>query len=83
METQPVVTFYTRPGCHLCEEALQVLEVARRHAGFVLEVVDIDQHAALRETYNEEVPVIAINGRKSFKYRVNEEEFLKKLRAAT
>jgi glutaredoxin len=75
------VTLYTRAGCHLCEEAKKVLESARRHAAFDLEALDIDGDPELRRLYNEEVPVIAIDGVKAFKYRLTEDEFLKKLKA--
>jgi len=77
----PAVTLYTRRNCHLCEEAHGVLRQARRRAEFELEVVDIDTEAELRRLYDREVPVIAINGRKAFKYRLTIEEFLKKLEA--
>ena len=53
----------------------------RGRAVFELYEVDIDTDAGLRNTYNDEVPVIAINGRKAFKYRVSERELLKKLAA--
>jgi glutaredoxin len=75
------VTLYTRLGCHLCDEAKQVLERARTRAAFALEALDIDQDPELRKLYNEEVPVIAIDGVKAFKYRVTESEFLRKLQA--
>jgi glutaredoxin len=75
----PSVTLYTRAGCHLCEEAKQVLAAARRRAEFAYEERDIDADAELRRLYNDEVPVIAIDGRKAFKYRVDMNEFLKKL----
>ncbi len=75
----PKVTLYTRAGCCLCEEAKQVLTAARSQATFELEEVDIDRHPEWLARYNEEVPVIAINGRKAFKYRVRQEEFLRRL----
>lgn len=75
------VTLYTRQGCCLCDDAKRVLESARLHARFELDVVDIDGDADLRLAYNDEVPVIAINGSKAFKYRVTEQELLKKLAA--
>ncbi len=75
------VTLYTRHGCCLCDEARQVLEGARRRAAFELEEIDIDTDPELQRLYNDEVPVIAIGGRKAFKYRLTEAEFLKKLRA--
>lgn len=75
------VTLYTRKGCCLCDEAKAVLMAARGRAGFDYEECDIDGDEALRQRYNDEVPVIAINGVKAFKYRVNMNEFLKKLAA--
>ncbi len=81
MPEQPKVTLYTRASCCLCDEAKRVLESARRRVRFELEEVDIDSNTELRRIYNEEVPVIAINGAKAFKYRVTEPELLKKLAA--
>jgi glutaredoxin len=78
---KPRVTFYTRAGCHLCDDAKRVVEAARARADFDFEVVDIDADAELRRLYTDEVPVIAINGVKAFKYRVEAKELLKKLEA--
>jgi glutaredoxin len=75
------VTLYTRAGCHLCDEAKKVLEAARSRAEFTLEVLDIDADPELRRLYDVEVPAIAIDGVKAFKYRLTEAELLKKLRA--
>jgi glutaredoxin len=75
------VTLYTRAGCCLCEEAKQVLATARAHASFEIEEIDIDRHPEWLPLYNEEVPVISIDGRKAFKYKVGMEEFLKRLGA--
>ena len=78
---KPKVTLFTRAGCCLCDEAKQVLLAARRRAEFDYEEVDIDSDAELARRYNDEVPVIAINGTKAFKYRVEMMEFLKRLAA--
>ena len=75
------VTLYTRAGCHLCGDAKQVIESVRRGAAFEYEELDIDSDPRLRQLYNEEVPVIAIDGKKAFKYRVTADELLKKLAA--
>jgi glutaredoxin len=75
----PLVTLYTRAGCHLCDEAKQVLTAARKQAEFRYEELDIDADPELLRLYNEEVPVIAIDGRKAFKYRVDMNEFLKRM----
>ena len=77
----PKVTLYTRQGCCLCEDAKRVLTAARRRADFELEEVDIDLDPELRRRYNDEVPVIAINQVKAFKYKVTRDELLKKLAA--
>ena len=77
----PKVTLYTRAGCCLCDDAKRVLLDARRRAAFDYEEVDIDRDPALVAQYNDEVPVIAINGSKAFKYRLTMPEFLKKLEA--
>jgi hypothetical protein len=39
----------------------------------------VDADADLRRQFNDEVPVVFIDGRKAFKYRMNEQEFLRKL----
>ena len=78
---KPRVTLYTRSGCCLCDEAKKVLLEARRRADFDLEELDIDLDPELRRRYNDEVPVIAINQVKAFKYKVTRDEFLKKLAA--
>lgn len=63
---KPISTVYTRQGCHLCEEASEVLA---RH-GFHVELVDIDANADLCERYNSAVPVVVIGGKERFRYRV-------------
>jgi glutaredoxin len=78
---KPRVTLYTRAGCCLCEEAKRVLADARRRADFDFEELDIDLDPELRRRYNDEVPVVAIDQVKAFKYRVDRNEFLKKLAA--
>ena len=75
------VTLYTRAGCCLCADAKQVLTAARGRASFEYEEIDIDRHPEWLALYNEEVPVIAIDGQKAFKYRVTMNELLKKLAA--
>jgi glutaredoxin len=78
---RPRVTLYTRAGCCLCDDAKLALAKARRQADFEYEETDIDLDADLRRRYNDDVPVVAIDGVKAFKYRVDMDEFLKKLAA--
>jgi glutaredoxin len=81
MVNRPRVTLYTRAGCCLCDDAKRVIHAARARAGFDYEERDIDADPELRRLYNEEVPVIAINGTKAFKYKVDMNEFLRRLAA--
>ncbi len=76
------VTIYSRPGCHLCDDAKAVIERVQRDVPFALEQVDIDGDAALTEKYGLEIPVILVDGRKHAKYRVDEGAFRKALAAA-
>jgi glutaredoxin len=59
--TQVVV--YSRPGCHLCEEAIEAL-VALRHRGYEFELheVDIESEELLLRRMLEKIPVIEIDG---------------------
>lgn len=50
---------------------------------YVLEEINIDEDAALKELYGWEIPVVLINGHKAFKYRLTAEEFKRKLRRHT
>ena len=85
----PEVVLYTRAGCHLCDEAKeQIRQVqallsqgfgGQAQAPFAFREVDIDLDPDLLKRYNEEVPVVFINGKKAFKYRVDPRQLLKRL----
>ena len=71
-----MVTIYTRRGCHLCERAESIVAEARAKIPFDLEIVDIDLSTELKEKYNEQVPVIAIDGRDRFGYAMELDAFI-------
>jgi glutaredoxin len=81
MPQQGEVVVYTRKGCHLCEIVKESLTKLHKHGGFTWREIDVDSDAEIRRLYNDEVPVVFINGRKAFKYRMDEQEFLRKLSA--
>ena len=58
-----------------------MIQSARSRASFEYLEFDIDLDPELVRRYNDEVPVIEINGAKAFKYKVDMNEFLKKLAA--
>jgi glutaredoxin len=73
------VVVYSRKGCHLCEVVKESLSKLSRRGGFIWREIDVDADHELRRQYNDEVPVVFIDGRKAFKYRMDEQEFLRKL----
>jgi len=73
------VIVYSRKGCHLCEIVKEKLTKLERRGGFRWREVDVETDDGLRRQFTDEVPVVFIDGRKAFKYRLDEQEFLKKL----
>jgi glutaredoxin len=76
----PRVTLYTRKGCHLCDQAADVLNRARQSVSFELEVLDIDEDDELHARYDWLVPVIAIDGVAEFGHDIEQHAFLKRLK---
>ncbi|MGA9771949.1 MAG: glutaredoxin family protein [Blastocatellia bacterium] len=74
------VILYTRPGCHLCEEAKAAMRASGCKDEFVLKEINIDEDPVLHDKYKYDIPVIYINGVKAFKHRVDPREFRLKLR---
>jgi len=77
-----VVMLYTRPGCHLCEEAKALIEPMLGEFGATLREVNIDEDAVLRQRYGTDIPVIFIGSRKAAKHRVDPVKFRRQLRDA-
>lgn len=73
------VTLYTRPGCHLCEEAKAAIEPLLREFGVLLREVNIEKDGVLEERYGWDIPVIFIGARKAAKHRVDVEQFRRQL----
>jgi hypothetical protein len=64
------LTLYGRAECHLCEEMRAVVEHVAHEVPVLLEHVDVDSDPALAAAYGADVPVLCVNGRRAFKYRV-------------
>jgi glutaredoxin len=57
------VTLYTRPGCHLCDEAREAILGLRGVAPpFELDEVNIDEDDGLLARYLERIPVVLVDG---------------------
>ena len=66
------VTLYSRPGCHLCDDARAAIERVRARTPLTLDEVDITADDALHARYLERIPVIALDGEELFDYFVDE-----------
>ena len=75
------VVLYTRAGCHLCDEVKATLARLEQRGGFTWKEVDVDSDPELLRQFTEEVPVVLIDGKKAFKYRMDERDFLRVLAA--
>jgi len=74
---------YTRKDCGLCDEMKAAVGAIAESVALRLEEIDVDSAAELQEKYGNEVPVLFINGRKAFKYRVTVKELARRLRRET
>jgi glutaredoxin len=75
----PVVTLYGKPGCHLCDEAREVVQRVRAKRAFELEEVDVTLDPALHREYGERIPVLSVDGDELFEFIVDEAELVKRL----
>jgi glutaredoxin len=77
------VTIYSRPGCHLCEEAKAQIAPMLKEFGARLTEINIDEDPELRARYDYDVPVIFLGVRKAAKHRVDLAQFRRQLRDAS
>jgi glutaredoxin len=82
MSRKPHVTFYTKPGCHLCEDAKREILKAGHADRYTFDEVNILSDPDLHRRYGTEIPVILIDGTHAFKYTLTAEDFRRALDAA-
>jgi len=86
--TKPIVELYSRKdctlceqkGCTLCKDAVDVVGRALQEMAFSCKEIDIDSSEDLARRFKGEIPTIFLNGKKIFKFKVEEAEFKKKVR---
>jgi glutaredoxin len=66
------ITVYSKPDCHLCEEAMSVLHRLREELGFALQELDITADDDLHRAYFERIPVVVLDGEELCEYHVRE-----------
>ncbi len=71
MSTDARVTLYSKPGCHLCDDARKVIEQVCAEADTSYDEVDITTSPELMEAYGEQIPVTYVDGRQHDFWRVD------------
>jgi glutaredoxin len=74
-----LVTLYGKPGCHLCDEAREVVERVRAEHPFDLREVDVSLDPGLNREYGERIPVLSVNGEELFDFFVEEAVLVERL----
>jgi glutaredoxin len=77
----PTVTLFSRPGCHLCDDARVVLRTVREDHPFLLEERDIEADDATFKAYLERIPVVALDGRELYDFFVDADDLRARLAA--
>ena len=78
----PQVTFYTKAGCHLCDEARDMLDDIAAETEYELIEVDIRTSPELFEQYRYRIPVIIINEHSIVEGRIEYRNLVKALQGA-
>jgi glutaredoxin len=70
----PTVRMYSRPGCHLCDEAREMILALRARVPFAFEDVDVSGDDELELAYGIRIPVVLVDAEERFEIAVDEEE---------
>jgi glutaredoxin len=74
-----LVTLFTKPGCHLCEEAKREMVAAQCSDYYSMKEVNIQSDPELLKRYALDIPVVTINGIEEFRHRVTSTEFRRRV----
>jgi hypothetical protein len=69
---QPRITLIGKPGCHLCDDARDVVSRVAEETGAGWRELSILDHPQLAERYAEEIPVVLVDGAEHDFWRVDE-----------
>jgi hypothetical protein len=74
------VRLYSRPGCHLCDVAREVIVAEQSRTLFVFEDVSVEGDDSLELEYGIRIPVVTIDGEERFEIQVDAAEFATSVR---
>lgn len=78
----PDVIIYSKPGCCLCDQAKEQLRGLQVKHDFTLRELNILEDLEAYKSFKDEIPVIFVNGRKAFKYRLDVKQFVRLLESS-
>ena len=78
-----VVEIYSKPDCHLCDDAKAALAKMQRRYGFQLREVNIAADPDLLAEYGTRLPLVWVDGHLACKYFVDEATIVKRLLPVT
>jgi glutaredoxin len=70
-EAPPRVVLYSKPGCHLCDDARAVVETVCAELGESYDEIDISTSEELMSSYGEQIPVTFVDGAQHDFWRVD------------
>jgi glutaredoxin len=70
-EPPPRVVLYSKPGCHLCDDARAVIETVCAELGERYDEIDITGSEELLRSFGEEIPVTFVDGKQHDFWRVD------------
>ena len=73
------VTLYSRPGCHLCDDARAVVAQVCAEVGASFVEVSVDDDPDLLARYSDQVPVVLVDGAQHDFWRVDEQRLRRAL----
>ncbi len=77
--SERTIVVYSKPGCHLCEEAMESLREIQSEVNFDLEERDISDNERWLHAYFDRIPVVTLDGEELFEYFVDRERLLASL----
>ena len=78
-----VVTLYTKPGCHLCEAVEQLIREAQHQFEFEFVLRNILDDAGDFERYQNDIPVVLMNGVEIARHRLEIAQLMDKLESSS
>lgn len=76
------IVVYTKPGCHLCDDLLDVVRAVLRGTGLAVDERNIAANLDDYERYKHDIPVLLIDGREIARYRISDAQLRHALAAA-